>query len=485
MTEAIWVRFKKIAQRNAEKAAIIEPASNKKLSYQELALRAEDFAKYLAKRSEETLVFIGEPDLEALPIVMACAAANWCFVPLSDREPEDRLLKAVSQLPGPIILVSSGGFLGMETINLESPLKELGLCWQILRTQNKKESPLPFLVTHSSGSTGLPKAIAFSQERKLHRTLQSIELFSVTEADVILSPTPLHHSLGQRHFFISIMTGATLVKSYPFSPATWIEAVTKFNVTFAIPVSTHLKILQSTILKNPEILNSFRCIVTSSAPAEPEFKRAILDSAEFEFWEIYGMSETACATSVRYEKGHPTDSLGLAIQGTKIRISGDNPDGSGEIEVLSDCLCDGYWGDPERWSDALTEDGYFRSGDLGRLDDKGHLIYLGRCDESFTSAGLSVFPAEIEGIIAELGEIIDCVAFGIPDDIFGNLVSLAFIPRGDLRDQDLIKHARTKLPKYMWPVRLFRCQEFPLLPSGKVNRKALVEELSGKLNTKS
>lgn len=485
MTDAIWVRFQRIAQRNGDKAAIIDAVSNKKLTYQELEIRARLFADCLAKRSEGALVFIGEPSLEALPIVLACAAANWCFVPLSDREPQDRLIRTVSQLPGPLILVSSGGFPDLETINQELPLTELGLCWQIIEAQEKSASPLPFLVTHSSGSTGRPKAIAFSQETKLHRTFQSIELFSVTESDVILSPTPLHHSLGQRHFFIAMLTGATLVKSYPFSPETWIKAVTNYNVTFAIPVSTHLKILQSTIVKIPEILKSFRCIVTSSAPAEPEFKRAILDSAEFEFWEIYGMSETACATSVRYERGYPTDSLGLAIQGTKIRISGDNPDGSGEIEVLSDCLCDGYWGDPERWSNSLTEDGYFRSGDLGRLDDKGHLVYLGRRDESFTSAGLSVFPAEIEGTIAELKEVIDCVAFGIPNNIFGNLVSLAFIPSGNLTDRDLIKYARTKLPKHMWPVRLFRCEEFPLLSSGKVDRRGLVEKLSGKSENNS
>jgi len=477
MTDAIWVRFQKIAQHNADKVAIIDPASNKKVTYKELEISAKNFADCLARRSEGALIFIGEPSLEALPILLACAAANWCFVPLSDREPQDRLLRTVSQLPGPLILLNSGGFPDLEIINPELPLRKLELCWQIITGKEKSASELPFLVTHSSGSTGRPKAIAFSQKTKLHRTLQSIELFSVTETDIILSPTPLHHSLGQRHFFIAMMTGATLVKAYPFSQETWIKAVTNYKVTFAIPVSTHLKILQSTILKNPAILKSFRCIVTSSAPAEPEFKRAILDSAEFEFWEIYGMSETACATSVRYEKGHPTDSLGLAIQGTKIRISGDNPDNSGEIEVLSDCICDGYWGDPETWSNALTQDGYFRSGDLGRLDEKGHLIYLGRRDESFTSAGLSVFPAEIEGIIAELKEIIDCVAFGIPDNIFGNLVSLAFIARKDLRDQDVIKYARTKLPKHMWPVRLFRCEEFPLLSSGKVDRRGLVENL--------
>jgi acyl-CoA synthetase (AMP-forming)/AMP-acid ligase II len=478
MSGAIWERFVEVAGREGDKLGIIDAATGQNITYQELLAQSKRFAKALEERDEGALAFWGEPSIAALPLVLACAAVGCCFVPLSDSEPAHRVLQTLSYLPGPLLLASANGLPDLPEVEVGAPLDALGLRWQVVGRKSIVYDPLPFLVTHSSGSTGRPKAIAFSQDTKLRRTTQTTELFNLTYADTVLSPTPLHHSLGQRHFFVSIMTGATLVKAYPFSSDLWVKAVQENCVTFAIPVATHLKILQPRLLKDPTILSSFRCIVTSSAPAEPEFKRAILDQADFEFWEIYGMSETACATAIRYTKGDDTSHLGKAIDGTTLRIAGEQPYKCGEIEVLSDCLCDGYWGDPKRWTASRTEDGYFRSGDLGRFDEQGNLTFLGRANESFESGGLVVFPAEIERVIAELPQISDCVAFGMPDPVFGNLVALSYLAVGQISDRDVIKYIRSKMPKYMWPARVFRRDAFPLLSSGKVDRRRLVEILT-------
>lgn len=478
MSSPVWDSFCKIASLMGDKAAIIDAVNGQSISYRDLQRTALSFAQVLKGREEGAVVFVGEPDLASLPLVLACAAAGRCFVPLSDHEPVERLMDILSHLPGPLLVASAEILSDLIEVEVRAPLDDLGLRWQIVDGQRITAGALPFLVTHSSGSTGRAKAIAFMQDTKLKRTYQTINLFNVSEADIVLSPTPFHHSLGQRHFFISIMTGATLVKAYPFRADLWINAVRDYDVTFAIPVSTHLKILQSQLLRDWDILSSFRCIVTSSAPAEPEFKRAILNKSDFSFWEIYGMSETACATAVRYLKGDNLVHLGPAVLGSHIRIAADTSDGIGEIEVWSDCLCDGYWGDADRWSDALTDDGYFRSGDLGRLDELGNLIYLGRLNESFQCGGLVIFPGEIERLISELPQIFDCVAFGLPDPVFGNIVSLAYVAKDFLEERDLVKFFRSALPKHMWPNRLFRCDDFPKLSSGKVDRLGLIKRFS-------
>lgn len=475
MSGKIWYKFCEIANRVGDKVAIIDAASGQNITYRELKRLASNFADALKERDEYGIAFVGEPDTAALPLILACAAAGRCFVPLSAQEPEGRLLEILSYSPAPLLVANTKGLTGLTVVDIGAPLSTLGLEWQIIEGRGNTKDKLPFIVTHSSGSTGRPKAVAFTQDTKLKRTYQSIKLFDVTDADMVLCASPLHHSLGQRHFFVSILTGATLVKVHPFNSDLWVKSVSKYGITFAIPVSTHLKILQAQLLRNWEILSSFRCIVTSSAPAEPDFKRAILEDASFSFWEIYGMSETACATAVRYQKGDDVGHLGLAVEGSAIRITGNNMDGIGEIEVFSDCICDGYWGDLDRWANALTKDGYFRSGDLGRLDALGNLIYIGRLNESFESGGLILFPTEIEIAIIELPQISDCVAFGLPDPVFGNLVSLAYIAEGILDERELVEFARSKLPKYLWPTRLFRCDNFPLLSSGKVDRRALVK----------
>lgn len=473
MTGELWAQFRTTAERLADKPAIVDAATGRILSYRALTDQAKAYAEGLSTWHHGVLAFVGEPDLDVLPLVLACAASGWCFVPISDREPPSRIIASLRQLPGHLVVASAVGLFDLPHLDPDDALKQLGLVWQTIEGKQVTVNFRPFLVTHSSGSTGRPKAIAFSQATKLKRTWQSKNLFDVTDKDRILSPTPFHHSLGQRHFFLSVLTGATLVKAFPFTSDLWIKAVRDYAVTFSVPVATHLKILQSRLKADPEILSSFRCIVSSSAPAEPEFKRAILDFAKFEFWEIYGMSETACATAVRYHPNEDTTHLGKQIKGTTLRIAATNPDGSGEIEVLSDCLCDGYWGDDERWAQAITHDGFFRSGDLGRLDAEGNLIFLSRISESFESGGLVVFPAEIERVIAELPKISDCVVFGIPNRVFGNLVALAYMTNAEIAPREIILHARKKLPKHLWPTRLFNLEVFPLLASGKVDRQSL------------
>lgn len=477
MSGEVWERFKQIAVAQGHKTAIIDAANGQAMNYAAMLSRAETLAAEIGERPERTIAWVGEPELAALPVILACAAAGRCFVPLSDRETPDRLAQTLKNLPGPLLFANADGLSDFPVTAPGPELSELARGWQWSEGVPGDEGPVPFLVTHSSGSTGQPKAIAFSQATKLYRTKQSILLFTVSDADTILSATPVHHSLGQRHFFLSLMTGATLVKAHPFSRDLWLKAVQKYDVTFAIPVATHLKILQANILQDPAILASFRCMVTSSAPAEPDFKREILDQATFDFWEVYGMTETACATAVRYVQGDDTAHLGRAVDGSTIRIGVGGTYGAGEIEVYSDCLCDGYWGDPERWADAKTVDGYFRSGDLGRLDAHGNLVFLGRTNESFDSGGVTIFPAEIERVVSELSQILDCMAFGLPDKVFGNLVAVAYVADGQVADRDIIRHARAKLPRHMWPARIFKQSVFPTTSSGKVDRLSLAASI--------
>ena len=479
---AIWNRFSDLAGHLDGKPAVVDAARGISLGYGALRDRAEALAGALAAREEPNVAFIGEPSVEALPLVLACARLGRCFVPLSDREPPERLRRTIAQLPGATLVAGAVPLAGLASPDpiLSDPLNALNLAWSVSGPgADPPDAPWPYLVTYSSGSTGQSKPVALRQPTKLRRTQQSIGLFSITTDDCILSASPLHHSLGQRHLFCALMTGATLIKAYPFHPERWIAAVAEHRVSFAIPVATHLKLLQRSILSDPAILAPFRCIVTSSAPAEPEFKRAVLENAGFAFWEIYGMTETACATAVRYRRGDSTEHLGRAIAGSAIRIADPDTGGAGEIQVLSDCLCDGYWGDERQWNQARTADGWFRSGDLGRLDDAGNLVYLGRANESFECGGLVVFPAEIEKAVAELPGVDDCVAFGLPDPIFGNLVSVACVAGGEITAREIIRHARARLPKHLWPARLFLRESFPHLTSGKVDRRGLVADIIG------
>jgi len=474
----LWSRFCNVAAQHADKVAVVDAVGGEGLSYRELSASAFALSEQLlAKGAIRAIALIGEPSVRVIPLILAAARLGITVIPLSDGEPEARIVDSLSALPVDCLVLSGRPLATLEASTVFSDvLPGLHTYNCGARFRNTSISAVPYLVTHSSGSTGRPKPIAFSQDTKIRRTEQSIRLFGITDADIVLSASPFHHSLGQRHFFLALLTGATLVKAYPFRVDLWMATVERYKPTFSVPVATHLKLLSESVLSNPGLLDCFRCLVTSSAPAEPEFKKRILDSAKFDFWEIYGMTETACATAIRYSRGSDTGHLGKAIYGTVVRIAGD--EAVGEIEVKSDVLCDGYWGDAKRWEESLTPDGYFRSGDLGRLDPSGNLVYMGRSNESFQSGGLVIYPSAIESVVLEFPGVIDCMAYGIPDAVFESKIGVSLSAKGDIDLRAVAAHCRAKLPRFMWPTQIELLADLPRLSSGKVDRQRVSKSRS-------
>jgi acyl-CoA synthetase (AMP-forming)/AMP-acid ligase II len=273
----LWDLFNEVSLVQGDKPAIIHSATGESLSYSKLRYKAVEFSEVLNLLPYKAIVIVGEPDLNLLPIILSAAQLGISCVPLSDSGHIETLTELIFMLPVDCLVLST---LNLPSLKEEKRLRIPSLnCYSFVysgRLSNQQVS-IPYLVTHSSGSTGRPKPIAINQATKITRTQQSIRLFGVKPSDVILSVSPLHHSLGQRHFFLAVLTGATLVKAHPFRVDKWIDAVRTYRPSLAIPVATHLKILKKSILSTPHLLESFRILVTSSAPAEPEFKKQILD----------------------------------------------------------------------------------------------------------------------------------------------------------------------------------------------------------------
>lgn len=465
----LWDLFSLVSYAQQEKPAVVEAANGEMISYGALRESSKRFSDQLQAQDVNAVAMIGEPTLAALPLILAAARSGATLIPLSDTEPDARVIDNLRSLPVDTLVFSNRSLADFEADTFFSEIIPRFFAYRCQSRSRQISSEPPYLVTHSSGSTGRPKPVALGQGTKIRRTKQSIALFEVSNADTVLSVSPFHHSLGQRHFFVAMLTGATLIRAHPFRAELWLQAVERYRPTFSIPVATHLKLLGNSLLSCPQLLDSFRCLVTSSAPAEAEFKRRILDRVRFGFWEIYGMTETACATAIRYSPGSDTGHLGKAIRGTTVRIAGPGP--IGEIEISSDVACDGYWGDQARWREAHTSDGFFKSGDLGQFDNNRNLRYMGRANESFQSAGLLIYPADIEKVILEFPGVVDCVAYGIPDNTFGNLVVVWIQVAQTIEPRSIALHCRQTLPRHLWPVRLILSDApGPALPSGKLDR---------------
>lgn len=334
-----------------------------------------------------------------------------------------------------------------------------------------------FLIALSSGSTGKPKPIVISQTAKRARAQQSIDLYGLSCDDVVLNASPFFHSLGQRLSFVPLMCGATLVALPSFTPKLWIEAVETFQVSFTIPVATHLYALQPILEANFSRIQSLKTLVTSSAPIDTDFKRQFAKEVGCALHEIYGATEVAIATNLAPQDfEQKVHTVGRACKQIEIQILNDDlqslPAGEvGEIAVKTPLQFSGYYQLPELTEQAMHQ-GYFRTGDLGYLDDDGFLVYVSRQKDVIISGGINIYPAVIENALLQVTDLQQVCVIGVKDALFGEIVMAVCVGDASL-ERDLRKMANQKLASFQRPMHYFFVQSLPLTPSGKIDKMAL------------
>ncbi len=344
----------------------------------------------------------------------------------------------------------------------------------------------PFLITLSSGSTGDPKPIIFTEKNKLDRARQAATMYRVTATDHILCASPFFHSLGQRLTLLPLVLGATLVQLTRFTAKHWTDLVEQRRVTFTIPVSSHLHELVGTLIDQPHRFSTLRCLVSSSAAISNEVKQRLFDALTCDFHEMYGASEVATATDLNREQAiMHGGSVGIACSGVSLRIVDDAgselpPKQIGEITVQSPLASPGYDGLPEVTESSFI-DGYFHTGDLGYLDEEGYLYFVNRKKEMIISGGMNIYPSDIENVLAQHAAVQVAVVVAIDDSFLGEVAVAVIIPSADSRflERELRGLVRQHLSPYQHPMRYFFRDALPMTASGKVDKRALQDELNG------
>lgn len=194
--------------------------------------------------------------------------------------------------------------------------------------------------------------------------------------------------------------------------------------------------------------------------------------------EGYGLTETTSGICCnRLDLDHFTGTLGLPMPGVEIRILDDDghevPLGTeGEISIRGDAVMAGYWNRPEETAKVMTADGFFRSGDVGMMDEKGFVKFLSRKKDVILVSGFVVYPLEIESVVKELDGVTDCAAVGAPDEKTGESVWLFVVADGVSREE-IEAHCRASMTAYKFPKHLRFVSALPMVGPGKIDRKAL------------
>ena len=265
----------------------------------------------------------------------------------------------------------------------------------------------------------------------------------------------------------SLAVGAKAVLLPQFKVDQVLNAISEFKATLFFGVPTmYSRIIDSGRANELDVL---RLCVSGSAPLSSSLHESIQRESGQVVLERYGMTETAMLVSNLYEGARKAGSVGIPLPGVEIRLEGD----ASEIEVRGPNVFEGYWERPDANAEAFR-DGWFRTGDLGRLDEDGYLAITGRAKELIISGGFNIYPREIEDVLCEHDAITECAVVGVADDEWGEAVAAFVVADRDIGYEEARDFVGRRLAHYKRPTHVRRVASLPKNALGKVQKHRLV-----------
>ncbi|SHK64265.1 AMP-binding enzyme C-terminal domain-containing protein [Pseudonocardia thermophila] len=332
----------------------------------------------------------------------------------------------------------------------------------------------PGAIVYTSGTTGRSKGAILSQAFLLHEADAYLSAVEPIERDVFWTTLPLFHTNALCLSLLGgLLAGRPVVIRNRFSASRFWEQVRGDGGTVVNLLGAMVPILLKTH-PDPVTDHPVRLAVGGgvSAPAVEAFEKRF----GVRFMEIYGLTETGM-NAARSPGSGGVGTVGKALPSWEIRV--DAPDGSdGEIQIRArrrGALFDGYWRDEERTAAAFTDDGFFRTGDLGRYDTDGNLSFRGRAKDCIRRRGENISPSEVEYSVAQHPAIAECVAVPVPSELAEDEVKLVYVIHGgaQVTPQELHEFCKERMAPFMVPRYWERRDVLPKTPTQKVERHRL------------
>jgi malonyl-CoA/methylmalonyl-CoA synthetase len=335
-------------------------------------------------------------------------------------------------------------------------------------------------ILYTSGTTGRSKGAMLSHGNLASNALTLKDFWRFTADDVLLHALPIFHTHG---LFVatnvSLMAGSAMIFLPKLDPDAIFRFLPKSTVMMGVP-TFYVRLLQDARL-TAEVTAHMRLFVSGSAPLLTETHDAWRARTGHIILERYGMTETNMNTSNPYEGARAPGSVGPPLPGVDIRIV-DPETGAvleageiGMIEVRGPNVFKGYWRMPEKTAAEFRRDGFFVTGDLGRIDDRGYIQIVGRGKDLVISGGFNVYPKEVESEIDALAGVDESAVIGLPHPDFGEGVTavVTLKPGVGLTETEVLVQLADRLAKYKQPKRVIFVDALPRNTMGKVQKNVL------------
>jgi len=343
-------------------------------------------------------------------------------------------------------------------------------------------------ILYTSGTTGRSKGAMLTHRNLLSNAEVLKDYWGWVEGDVLIHALPIFHVHG---LFVAIhgalLNGSKMMWMNKFDPKRVVARLPDATVFMGVP-TLYVRMLAEPGLTKKACRN-MRLFVAGSAPLLIETFHEWQARTGHTILERYGMSETAMLTSNPYKpvQGERRGgTVGFALPGVQLRVritdeNGETRDAGtdeiGNIEVDGPNVFAGYWRMPEKTKEEFTADGFFKTGDVGKIDGLGYITIVGRSKDLIISGGYNVYPAEIEGFINEMAGVAESALVGVPHPDFGEVgVAVVTVKTGASVDGEaIVAELKAKLANFKIPKRCFIVPELPRNTMGKV-QKALLRE---------
>jgi malonyl-CoA/methylmalonyl-CoA synthetase len=335
---------------------------------------------------------------------------------------------------------------------------------------------------YTSGTTGRSKGAMLTHENLRSNAEALAALWRFTSADTLLHALPIFHTHG-----LFVATNVTLLSGCRmrflprFDAEEVIDELPQASVMMGVP-TFYTRLLAAPRLDAARTAR-MRLFISGSAPLAPEVHAQWRARTGHAILERYGMTETGMITSNPYDGERRPGTVGFPLPGVSLRIA-DPPSGRplaqgevGVIEVKGPNVFKGYWRRPERTAAEFRSDGFFITGDLGRIDEQGYVHIVGRSKDLIITGGLNVYPREVENAIEAIPGVAECAVIGLAHPDFGEAVTALVVPTpgSTLDDLTVLDGLKDRLARFKLPKRVLMVGALPRNAMGKIEKAALRE----------
>jgi long-chain acyl-CoA synthetase len=342
---------------------------------------------------------------------------------------------------------------------------------------------------YTGGTTGAAKGVMLTHRNLIANAWSTFTWSDLTPDDRYLVVSPLFHAAGTVQVLASVWKGSKQVVMPAFDPAAVLDVIERERISITLLVPTMLAATTDEQLRNPRDVSSLRQLSHGASPATlASLRRAATTFPDAELVHLYGATETSpVVTALRNEQRlletPIAKSCGAPVIGVDVAILDDDgtrlpTGGVGEVAVRGANVMQGYWNKPEATAAALS-DGWYRSGDVGRVDDHGHLFLVDRSKDMIVSGGENVYSTEVEDALASHPAVAEVAVIGVPDERWGEAVHAVVVLREPAADPDavaaeLTAHCRETIAGYKVPKHIeISADPLPKSGAGKILKRTL------------